>query len=196
MYCYYGGNVASSYVGGRAYDANYNYIGVISSINRQVFITPQNCHYIKIVWATENASDTYNHDIIIAKSNQPVAYQPYNGDIIHEIDCQGVLLWKNGQPNAGTGFDPQTIYVLDMSSYRTLKFVYKLSASPDTSLLEMYVQFLTSSVFNMPSFGDEGTLHLRKVTFASSTSVTFGSGYVGSTLNNGAIIPVAIYGIK
>lgn len=119
-------------------------------------------------------------------------YQPYNGDVMHAIDVEGVKLWENASPTSA--FVGQTVTISDSTGYKRLKFVFKRTN-------DNYVVPIIIETNN--GFGDiylstalRGTVFAREVHILSHTSIQFAGGTEGTAVNNSACVPVTVYGIK
>ena len=99
--------------------------------------------------------------------------------IIHQSSIK--LLWTN--PNPTASFPPQTI-PLDLSSYDMIMII------SDTSTTMMSINGVAYIYGNLPALPRSRQIN------ASINTVIFGSGYQVNTEDNGAAVPINIYGIK
>ena len=121
----------------------------------------------------------------------------YSGPSIHAIDVDGVKLWQNGDPNSS--FSSNSLSLNDISGYSKLVVAYKdaVGATNAINYKEFKNEAGTFGLFNLLQTYPSSVLGARQFIIDSSTQVTFGSGFNGSsTQDNTLLIPIAIYGIK
>lgn len=132
------------------------------------------------------------NSVMLNEGSVALPYQPYNGPVMHAIDVDGVKLWENGNPTSA--FASRTVTISDSTGYKRLKFVFKRTND----------NYIVPNILETNNgFGDvylnavlRGVVYSREVHILDYTSIQFADGYGGTTSNNTACIPVAIYGIK
>ena len=124
----------------------------------------------------------------------------YNGDTLASgVDTVSIgidmdLLWENASPTSD--FGAQTLS-LDLSSYKG--FLLKARAYGDGSknlMIYFYIDKSSPEWLLSAGFGASGYVVRRYITAISNSGITFDVGKVYQKTNNGACIPVQIYGIK
>lgn len=171
------------------YDENHGFID-FSSWFSGVLQTPQNCRYVRFQMAISYGI-TYNNDIMVCEGSTPLPYQPFNGRIMHEIDCQGVMLWENGTPDAA--LLPVTLN-FDSSRYKYLVIEMKPLISNTYSRQYLKCRNMTGYVYLSES--SAGTNYDREIYITAGTGAEIRGGYIDATASNDACIITAIYGIE
>ena len=101
------------------------------------------------------------------------------------------LLWEN--PNPTSNFAAQTVSLTDNSeNYNAFILQYLNQASNGTYLTAMIFADVTQSLL---ATLQSGTEYNRTINISGQQAV-FGSGYAGTTANNGCILPQKLYGIN
>lgn len=151
-------------------------------------------YYSISCWNT-NGANQFNATIMLNEGSTALPYQPYNGPIIHEKDITPVLLWENATPNVA--FAAQTITTIDMSKYKYIVFEYKDVSSTTykkTKKIEYNIDNGNDFSIGEPLYTGAMTAYARKMKISSSTSIVFNDCYLGSSVDNAFMIPIAIYG--
>lgn len=195
----YSNNLKGSWVAGLGvafYDNSKTFISGyapnVSEYNN--FTTPATTKYIRIAWISNSSDPDYytNVDTIMLNEGSTVqAYQPYNGQIIHKIDIDPVLLWENANPTSA--FSSSTITVEDMSKYKYIVILAKHYYSGRTNQVFKLIYSGIGSEWAYISFNDQN-IYSRGLRFDSNTSINVADAYENSTIDNQYCIPVAIYG--
>lgn len=181
------------------YDANGDFISgsaIFHYTKERNFTTLPNCEYIKfrIYDSDWTASSNPTLDITISKGTSSVGYLPYNGPVMHAVDVEKVLLWKNGNISSIGQF---TIDI-DYSPYLLILVEY-VQSSTDFNVFE--TAFIPSGNGNMLRLTLETNDAFRLRLATLGEGMTFGGAYITSyngelAQDNTACIPVAVYGIK
>lgn len=177
------------------YDASFTFISA-SSWNVTTINTPATCRYVKFAKAN---TTTYGNDIMFNLGSTALPYQSHNGRIMHEIDCKGVLVWQNGNPNAA--FSASVVSVNDLSNYKKLLIVVNRGYN------QIYMQhfMLDVGVGNYCAISfvvSARYLYTRTAQIQSSTSIRFTEGSFSDITTASPVsyddgcVPIAIYGIK
>ena len=116
------------------------------------------------------------------------------GGSVAELD----LLWEN--PNPAANFSAQTVNFTHTISNDATGYIilYKNSGS-STYAQKAVICPLISSSSPLSSIGFVSTNNNssgRNIITADGTKMQFGSGYTGTTVSNGSLIPTKIYAIK
>lgn len=115
-----------------------------------------------------------------------------NGGTTPTEDLEPVLLWENS--NISTNFAAQTVS-LDLSDYAGVTVEFN-RANGDTAKWLANRSFIKKGETRLGAGNREGTTSAVRNFSCDNTGVTFENGYVNSEENNGAIIPIKIYGVK
>ena len=180
------------------YDENKTFISVIEPSN-SAHTSPANAKFFKFCTIQSSYGTIYNHDITISEGDHSVGYQPYNGKVMHVIDCQGVLLWENGDPSSV--FANQSITVLNINDYSYLEIEYKYNKDLRVSQVMKVSTSLTAGtdsefIISCSNQDQASNVASRSFIIQNDTTIYVGSGGFNGNVNQAYIIPVAIYGIK
>lgn len=158
------------------------------------------------------SGSTFTRDCMLVEGDYTFdtipSYQEYNGEIVHREDL-GVLLWRNGSPNAE--FIEQTITLNDnMDNYSYIKIVHTVYGTGDRTVSTFKVGggvtmggsnawYLGSGNYAYRILCRYCTTNLTgttlgfnecvKIDYSSSTAPTI-------SMDNTRMIPIEIYGIK
>ena len=102
------------------------------------------------------------------------------------------LLWTNASPTSA--FSPQTVSI-DLSGYSNILVKCTLVMASNISYDAFFWLDKNSAAWLLSGIS-QSTLVSRAVSSVNSSGITFEQAYVSSTVNNLAVIPVQIYGIK
>ena len=171
------------------YNSNKEFISYVDySIVPKTFTTPDNSKFIRISY--------YNNgkDMMLNEGSEPLPPQEWNGKIIREKDIKPVLLWNN----SGTGlYSPNSnVSTLDFSNYEDFIFRYKVHAG--ANYVDEEIRFKKNqNGQNIDIIGSINRAILtRQITLGdNNSSLNIKEGYVGSNVDNNAIIPRALLGI-
>ena len=103
------------------------------------------------------------------------------------------LLWENASPTSD--FAAQTVNI-NFSGYTHYFVEFALSNSYSTVIVPSAITPINKLAMGLYVWGDLSTVAHRRVTAITSTSITFAVAYYNKEINNNALIPTAIYGIK
>ena len=136
-------------------------------------------------------------NIMINIGTHAYPYQAYNGEIVHKVDIEPVLLWENSSPNSaytstGSG-NPLTLNQA-LTNFKYLIFAVKWYATANNGIQYFKAKVdLTANSIHLFMI-NEGLTASRNAAIATSNSLYFEMGYLNSSVDNSTIIPVAIYG--
>lgn len=118
----------------------------------------------------------------------------------------GTLLWTN--PNTTSGMTNGTIISIDLSSYQSVKIIFKVDAETTTMATSRYIEReievgYRTSVDHVTPYTNQAMVDIRQRTFVvDETGLTLENGYkhtIGNTnlmaVDTNALIPYKIYGI-
>jgi len=135
-------------------------------------------------------------DTMLTESDHAYPYQAYNGAIVHEKDIAPVLLWENGNPtSAFAGADVSLSK--SITNFKYIVICYKQDTSATSANNIKKIKAIVSDVGDLTSIKISSIVeyYSRRFTLKSNgTEITFADGYYNTTQNNGALIPLAIYG--
>ena len=104
------------------------------------------------------------------------------------------LLWENARPTSS--FPPQTINI-DFSGYTHYYVEFALAASDyNSQTIPSPITSINRIAMGVYGWGDYNRIGNRRVGAITSTSISFADGYYNTGVNNDAVIPIKIYGIK
>lgn len=187
------------------YTNTHAYIGRAGgeSSSERTFTAPSNCSYIVL----SNVSSLTSEQMEIARNapimmNEGTSRKPFvkfYGRIMHEIDCQGVTLWENG--DSSSVFVNQNITVSSISEYSYLEIEYKYNKDLRVSQVMRVSTSLTGGtdsefIISCSNQDQASNVASRSFVIQNDTTIYVGSGGFNGNPNQAYIIPVAIYGIK
>ena len=115
-------------------------------------------------------------------------YQAYNGDIVHKVDIEPVLLWKNPNPNSAMTGVNKTIK--DMSSFKYL--IVEFSRSVGGTQGNEIQKFVIDQTYTKTGHCLSSGQYYREFAITTATNIYFAHDNLNSDNTN--CVPIAIYG--
>jgi len=104
------------------------------------------------------------------------------------------LLWENASP--ASSFEAQIISV-DFSGYTHYYIEFALAGSTyNFQTIPSAITSIDRLVMGVYGWGDYNRIGNRRVSAITEDSISFAAGYYNQAVNNDAVIPIKIYGIK
>ena len=169
-FCFYDANKTflSTY---RIFDNNNSYVGNV--------VVPTNAVYMRFNGVL------HQQDLWISK----------DGKIIHEKDLDGVLLWRNGSPNAN--FSAQHITfsrALVVGEYLNIEFTLVAPGDNQTTPIQKFkINNNSGQNFCINGVSAAGDRYAREGWLDSTTTLYWGNGYKNNTAGASYCIPRVVY---
>lgn len=179
------------------YDSSKSYIDYFDWHSESNFNTPSTTKYIRF-YLDDAYGTTYQYDIMLNEGNSALPYQPYNGPIIHQVDIEPVLLWKNATPSVDF-VSGDIIASENPLNYKYIVVMFKTYKTNDEIKIQKFGSVEGTTSFNGTFYTSSKLWNIaRNITFTNGTTISLGSGVYqeeGVTgTSNGVAIPIAIYG--
>lgn len=150
--------------------------------------------YIYVHNATVGSVDV--KEIMVNEGSTALPYQEYNGAIVHKKDLDGVLLWKNGSPNAELG-DIDITLADNISNYSKVNLIVTDHYSRG-SYIETIIPVIGASYQIGTGISTQGykVSKARQIVIDSATAIHIYNAYADGEVAKGSMIIREIYGLK